>query len=67
MVHFLKSVNDGLLFVRVKNKKWISIPVNDGKIYFPKRKILLGQYLYILGQRDNSSPENTVVKFKVFE
>jgi hypothetical protein len=50
-----------------QNKKWISIPVNDGKIYFPKRKILLGQYLYILGQRDNSSPENTVMKFKVFE
>jgi len=50
-----------------QNKKWISIPVNDGKIYFPKRKILLGQYLYILGQKDNISPENTVVKFKVFE
>lgn len=47
-------------------RKWISMPVDDGYIHYPKRKILLGGYLYVLGRSDARIATNTIMKFKVF-
>jgi len=45
----------------------MAMSVADSNVFYPKRKILLGKYMYILGRSDAVTPQNTVMKFKVFE
>lgn len=47
--------------------KWIALSVADSNVFYPKRKILLGKDMYILGRNDAVTPQNTVMKFKVFD
>ena len=47
--------------------RWVTLSVDDADVFYPKRKILLGQHLYILGRKDGITSQNTIMKFKVFE
>lgn len=58
---------DAYYYLDELRAKWVPLNVADSNVFYPKRKILLGNYMYILGRSDAVTPQNTVMKFKVFE
>jgi hypothetical protein len=58
---------DAYYYLDELDAKWMPLSVADSNVFYPKRKILLGKYMYILGRSDAVTPQNTVMKFQAFE